>query len=67
MHACSCSTLTTQGHTSGYRVHFKVKHDPQRSVYVCLLVSSAVGTGTNCFSIGVYIIKMLYMLIAAPL
>jgi hypothetical protein len=67
MQAHNRSTLTTQGHTSGCKGHLLVKSDPQCSVYVCLLVSSAVGTGTSCSSINVCVIQMLCMLVAAPL
>jgi hypothetical protein len=65
--AYSRSTMTTQGHTSGCKVHFMLKFTTQCSVYVCLLVSTRVETATSCSSINVCVIQMLCMLIAAPL
>jgi hypothetical protein len=67
MHAHNRSTWTTQGHTSGCKVHLLVKHATRCSVYVCGLVSAAVGTGTSCSSINVCVIHTLCMLIAALL
>jgi hypothetical protein len=67
LHACSRSTLTTQGHTSGIRVHFVLNIGTQCSVYVYLLVSTAVETATRGSSINVCVIHLLCMLVAAPL
>jgi hypothetical protein len=65
MHACSCCSLTAQGHTSGCKELLTLNIAVQHSVFVSLLVSAAVATASSCPIIDVCIIQMLCMLVVA--
>jgi hypothetical protein len=65
MHACSCCSLTAQGHTGGCKQLLRQKFDILHSVFVSLLDSSAVATASTCPIINVYIIQTLCMLVVA--
>jgi hypothetical protein len=65
MHACSCCSLTAQGHTGGCKLLFRLNFAILHSVFVSLLDSAAVASPSSCPFINVYIIRTLCMLVVA--
>jgi hypothetical protein len=62
MHACSCCSLTAQGHTSGCKQLLTLNIAVQHSAFVSPLDSAAVTTASSCPIISVCITQMLCML-----
>jgi hypothetical protein len=65
MHACSCCSLTAQGHTGGCKQLLPLNIAILHSVIVSLLVSAAVATASSCLIFNEYIIQTLCMLVVA--
>jgi hypothetical protein len=64
MHACSCCSLTAQGHTGGCKQLLRLNIAILHSVFVSL-DSAAVASPSSCPIINVYIIRTLCMLVVA--
>jgi hypothetical protein len=65
MHACSCCSLTAQGHTGGCKQLLRLNIAIQHSLFVSLHDSAAVATASTCPSINAHIIETLCMLVVA--